>query len=712
MTSFALVLSAVCAVIPPRDGAFDERRDLDAAVDTFETPEALFSFAPCKPDFGAGMKATVRDGIQLEGTRSLLVEMPAEPSFKGDFESRLAWRFAKPRDFSGMDGFTMSFYLMAPLGRVRIVMIEPDGTYYAALMPVDPSRLNEWQTVVVPAEFKWFHEGARARKGVTTSDLGHISAMEIRFKCRPEDGTAFGLDAIGFVRKREGYAGPVLSVDGTERVQYLNFPDEMTSGRNYVNWREDRPFRFEARMKGGVADRDYDVDFWTLGWANGTTNHLGSAKLRKSTDSFTQTLEIPARGAGFWRCVAVLSADGKPVYRASRGYTMMRGLHDEDAGPNSESIFGSWTGPIEIAQKLGVKRWRTFLWGTFVEFDAAHRPVRGLDRRPLPDMDTTLCFTYMPKWLSSNPTASDGRKYPPTDYRAYEGYIAEAVATNRSNGYRRYQVWNEPVPYANWRGTVADLVKLAEATARGIRRSQPDAEFIAPCGYSFLPDFLEEFLRLGGTNFIDGVDIHTYTPGPPDVHFVNGLKGTRALMKKYGIADKPLYITEMGYSTPTFCEEDIAAFMVRCYLYAWEDGVKFVIWHDVRCWKDYPPDYEMMSWDLTPRAHFTAYGVMTRELEGARLVRRLEMPVATQVGFGFNRRGIVTLVLWDRELARGAKGEVYRVTVPAGGTAMLVTLDGRERELRPNAQGNVVVEVGRDPVYVRIARVSTGETNQ
>ena len=196
------------------------------------------------------------------------------------------------------------------------------------------------------------------------------------------------------------------------------------------------------------------------------------------------------------------------------------------------------------------------------------------------------------------------------------------------------------------------------------------------------------------------MDIHTYTP-VPRTHFVNGLKGTRALMRKYGIADKPLYITEMGYATPVVCEEDIAAFMVRCYLYAWEDGVKFVIWHAVRCWKDYPPDYEMMSWDLTPRAHFTAYGVMTRELERAKMIRRIGMPLGTQVGFEFERRGVRIFAVWDREAVRGAVGRAWRVPLPAGRRAVLTDIQGAERTLLPDAEGMVTVFPARDVQYLR-----------
>ena len=700
MSSLSLLIGVACLAVPPRDGAVDERRALDVVVDDFESADARFGFGP-RTAAAAGVSAKVRNGIQMEGVRSLLVNMPANPVMKGDYESHLQWKFSAPRDFSEMDGFTMSFFLMESVKRVRVVLIEPDGTFYWALMPVDPLRLNEWQTVVIPTEFVWFHEGNPARKGVTQTDLRRISAIDIRFMTDPKRDVAFGLDAVGFVRAREGYAGPRLSIDGTETAEYVNWGDEITRGKSYVNWMEDRPFRFAANWAGGTADRDYDVDFWSLGWGFSTTNHLGTARIAKGSTSFSCPLEIPARGPGFWRCVAVVSADGVPVYRTSRGYTMMRGLRKEDEGPNPDSVFGSWTGPAGIARKLGVKRWRRFLWATQVKFDDDHRPVDGLDIRPTMDLDTTLCFTYMPRWLTSKPDAADWRKYPPTDYAAYEDYIAAGTAANLKNGYRRYQIWNEPVPYANWRGTVADLIPLARATCRGIKRVQPDAEFIAPCGYSFLPEFLEEFLRLGGTNIIDGVDIHTYTPVPPDVHFVNGLKGTRALMRKYGIADKPLYITEMGYATPAVCEEDIAAFMVRCYLYAWEDGVKFVIWHDVRCWKDDPPDYEMMSWDLTPRAHFTAYGVMTRELERAKMIRRIGMPLGTQVGFEFERRGVRIFAVWDREAVRGAVGRAWCVPLPAGRRAVLTDIQGAERTLLPDAEGKVTVFPARDVQSLR-----------
>ena len=62
--------------------------------------------------------------------------------------------------------------------------------------------------------------------------------------------------------------------------------------------------------------------------------------------------------------------------------------------------------------------------------------------------------------------------------------------------------------------------------------------------------FIEDVYRLGGAPYFDAMNIHPYShPRPPEGHLDIKLEQTRAIMAKYGDADKPLLITELGWPT-------------------------------------------------------------------------------------------------------------------------------------------------------------------
>ncbi len=62
--------------------------------------------------------------------------------------------------------------------------------------------------------------------------------------------------------------------------------------------------------------------------------------------------------------------------------------------------------------------------------------------------------------------------------------------------------------------------------------------------------FIEGVYKAGGAPFFDAMNIHPYShPRQPEGHLDVKLEATRALMAKYGDADKPILITELGWPT-------------------------------------------------------------------------------------------------------------------------------------------------------------------
>ena len=63
-------------------------------------------------------------------------------------------------------------------------------------------------------------------------------------------------------------------------------------------------------------------------------------------------------------------------------------------------------------------------------------------------------------------------------------------------------------------------------------------------------DFIEAIYRNGGGAFFDAMNVHPYNhPYAPEGDLDKKLENLRALMAKYGDAEKPIVITEHGWPT-------------------------------------------------------------------------------------------------------------------------------------------------------------------
>ena len=657
----------------------------DAMFESFETATPHYVFRKLRGHPEASVEE--RDGIAADGSRCLHIDLAPtkDPDPKGYHESGVIWEFEAPRDFSMYDAVTLKLR-NATTSRygMRLLFTETDGTIWHKEFDLSGDQPNVWQTVTMSTRFGRYHEGPPAPQGKDLCDLTRVKSVRLRLMGFLDKPVSFDLDAIGFIRRRQTYEGlSVVSFDGSPR---LNPKTES--------------FSFTAHITGEPMDEDVRGVFAAIDYF-GTTNVLGEVTVPAGVADVSVPLSFPNPGACFGRVVGVLyGADGCPLQRKSRGYTSTRGLHPEDQGRNPDSIFGIWVGggaPFEV----GAKWRRTYVRAHELGTDGAivETPRETPLRSYPPDCDEPLVFSYMPRWLSvKGPDDPDGRRYPAKDWKAYEKYIAWVTAA--TPGYELYEMWNEPVPYAYWMGTVEDLVPLAEATYKGMKSVKTEARLLGPCPYSFLIDFMEDFFKLGGNQWIDDVVVHGYTPGPPDIHFVKGLRDTRALMEKYGLGDRNLYITEMGYSTPSVTEEDMAAYIPRCYAYAWREGVKFMVWHNLEALSPDSVGFDLMWKDKTPRPGFTAYCAMTRELEGAKLIREIPGLPPSTVAFEFERRGTKTILFWDKEAARGKPGADVSFDVPEGTHPVLVDLMGGETPPKL-VNGRVRLRAMRDAAYLR-----------
>ena len=211
---------------------------------------------------------------------------------------------------------------------------------------------------------------------------------------------------------------------------------------------------------------------------------------------------------------------------------------------------------------------------------------------------------HQPEWAGGGfPTNG-----PPANYEDF-GDFCYALASRYKGRFRAYEIWNEPNLAREWGGrppNPAEYAALLKVAYRRIKEADPNAIVVSagltPTGTNdatAMPDdvYLDRLYQaMGGSSagYFDALGAHA--PGykaPPEVSPAEAasnpayggqrffcfrrVEDLRAIMVKYGDADKQVYILEMGwtsdpvhpaYSWHAVTEQEKADYLVRAYQYA------------------------------------------------------------------------------------------------------------------------------------------------
>ncbi len=112
---------------------------------------------------------------------------------------------------------------------------------------------------------------------------------------------------------------------------------------------------------------------------------------------------------------------------------------------------------------------------------------------------------------------------------------------------RYWEIVNEPNFDSPWNPKAEDYPKMLEVSYNEIKSYNPDAKVLY-AGLAGCDDkWTEKTFKLGAHKYFDIMNCHPYSQFPEDIPVQ--LKALYDLMERYGIADKPMWITEWGYST-------------------------------------------------------------------------------------------------------------------------------------------------------------------
>lgn len=285
----------------------------------------------------------------------------------------------------------------------------------------------------------------------------------------------------------------------------------------------------------------------------------------------------------------------------------------------------------------------------------------------------------------------------------YCGYIYDMVSKLAvTDSY--YEIWNE----ADLAGLSAEAyVEVLRQGSEAVRRA--GGKVVGVVASSASIDWIEAVLKTGG-QYMDVVSVHQYVGGdsPEQSGFFDGnLKKIRALMDKYGLGDRALWLSEFGWYTSLVSESRQAAYGVQTNVLQQASGVvDKLLWYNSQeksfTYLNQPYEYSYgvirapgyYPLPYGAKEAYLAFANYNTLLGGAQFIADESRGEISAYRFA-DRYGRRVSVLWSKDGER-------RATLPADREyALLYDLYGNCTRQYARG-GSIDVLVGETPVYLVI----------
>ncbi|MGA9966385.1 MAG: hypothetical protein WBQ10_14395 [Terriglobales bacterium] len=251
--------------------------------------------------------------------------------------------------------------------------------------------------------------------------------------------------------------------------------------------------------------------------------------------------------------------------------------------------------------------WPAVRFGTYRLWDSQTNwnqisPEKGvydwsiLDRR-LKDaqehgVDVLYTFGKTPRWASSHPDDhqqcgdTPGSCWPPSDLKEdgsgsdqYWKDFVSAIAKHAAGRIQAWELWNEPFNKGMWKGTSAQLVRMAQDARTIIKGVDPNAIMVTPPSGIKVERgkaWLHEYLAAGGGQYADAISYHAYIPVPENI--VPLLSELKQTLQQFGLSSKPIWDSEGSWG-PTGEGQDPPADISRLLILQAAEGISRVMWY-------------------------------------------------------------------------------------------------------------------------------------
>lgn len=423
---------------------------------------------------------------------------------------------------------------------------------------------------------------------------------------------------------RSGSTAQKITLVSGSRVQFAQFLAVPTEAgkRNVISYwmRAQSPMYVKVMLR--QSDAPYSVYASKLA-------KLGAAWQRYEFEALTQTLStvllVVAETPGtFWIDDVSMqtepSTDGSPRPAASvvpRAYFGMHFNQADTPWPQVGSAIGAvriWdAGPNKNGSGVGAQWSEVNGAQGFYDWSGLDARVAAATARGADVLYTLGGRT--PQWAALQPNADSpygpGQCSEPSSDQVWQDWV-RAVATRYKGKIKYWEVWNEADLSDFYCGTPERLAALTQQASAVLKQIDAANQVLSPSLAGFDgPGLLEFLLAQGVGSAIDIVSYHFYVDRPEEALAVRG-PNVRALMRRYGLQNKPLWNTEQGWidipnATP-LPQATGAAFVARSYLLPWAYGISRFYYYT---WDN---QWNQFAFTATDRTTLTASGIAYREV--------------------------------------------------------------------------------------------------
>ncbi|MFA6961663.1 MAG: glycosyl hydrolase [Opitutaceae bacterium] len=163
-------------------------------------------------------------------------------------------------------------------------------------------------------------------------------------------------------------------------------------------------------------------------------------------------------------------------------------------------------------------------------------------------------LSYTAPWASSQPTDPKATFYKPANWTDWEDFVT-FVCNRYAGKITHWEVWNEEDSTTFWKSSVADYAVLLQKASAKVRLADANNKVLiggfTGGGANYLSSLFAADASLG--SYFDIVNYHAYVDSP---NMVARYKEFTGVMGSKSIADKPIWITETGYTTDGYVDRE------------------------------------------------------------------------------------------------------------------------------------------------------------
>jgi hypothetical protein len=304
-------------------------------------------------------------------------------------------------------------------------------------------------------------------------------------------------------------------------------------------------------------------------------------------------------------CVSASYLFGRPSPSPASGRLSL----NPPAAPVPAEYFG-----LHIHRAFSTTPWPSVPFGSWRLWDAkVHWPQveiekdrydwrildREVDLAEKHHVNLLMPFGFTPDWATASGTPAEGRFHP--GRRARGEVVGDIANLDDWRNYIRtqalrykgrilyYELWNEPnLPENRIIGTPERMLVLAKEAYVTLKQVDPNIKLISPSPVNANGiDWLDRYLELGGGQYADIIGYHFYVRTRPE-SMLKLILPVKEVMRKHGMADKPLWNTESGWIRNPLTDhidpvQQAPGWAARAYILNWAAGVQRFYWY---AWDD------------------------------------------------------------------------------------------------------------------------------